>query len=272
MKMSAFGKSDKGRVRPHNEDAMHWDTSRGLFAVADGMGGHAAGEVASRLAIEAVKDLLGAPPVGAERTEDLLRRTVDVANQRIAEKIRTCPEYYGMGTTLVIGIVDGDRLCIAHVGDSRAYLVRNGEIRQLTTDHSLVNELVKLGILSREKAASDPRRNVVTRALGSGMSVAPDVIEERLLPGDVVLLCSDGLNTMLADGVIQETIDASAGDLDRTCVELVDAANRAGGEDNVTVVLARPVGAGEDSGESSGGEPLEEEDAGADSPARRSGL
>ncbi len=270
MKLSATGLSDKGRVRPHNEDAMHWDDARGLLAVADGMGGHAAGEVASSLAIDTVKDLVDDAPRSGEETRELLRRVINVANQRIAEKIRSRPEFYGMGTTLVVGVVEGDRLVIAHVGDSRAYILRNGEIRQLTTDHSLVNELVKLGILSKEKAASDPRRNVVTRALGSGMTVAPDLIEEQLFPGDIVLLCSDGLNTMLGDDSIRQTLLGAGGDLERTCAELVDAANRAGGEDNVTVVVAQPVGAESPGGEGERGNPIEE-DADADPAARRPG-
>lgn len=243
MKLHAIGRSDKGRIRPHNEDAHLVEPGHGLFAVADGMGGHAAGEVASRLAIEAVRDMLstGADGGGDEGVDALLRRAIQEANRRIAETIRNKPEYYGMGTTLVIGLVEQDRLWIAHVGDSRAYLLRDGSMKLLTSDHSLVNELVRLGILSREKAASDPRRNVVTRALGSGASVVPDVSQEVLLPGDVLLLCSDGLNTMVPDPAIESALASGGQDLEATSAALVDAANEAGGEDNVTVVLVGPA-------------------------------
>ncbi len=244
MKLEACGRSDKGRIRPHNEDALLVDPETGLFAVADGMGGHAAGEVASRLAIEAVRDMMpeGAKSAGEQGIDALLRRTIAEANRRIADTIRSKPEYYGMGTTLVIGLVEDDRLWIAHVGDSRAYLLRDNRMALLTNDHSLVNELVRLGILSREKAATDPRRNVVTRALGSGASVVPDVSQETLRPGDVLLLCSDGLNTMVPDTAIELALASGGGDLEATCAALVDAANEAGGEDNVTVVLAGPAG------------------------------
>ncbi len=247
MKLDACGRSDKGRIRPHNEDALLVEPGSGLFAVADGMGGHAAGEVASRLAIEAVRDIMpdGAKSAGGEGIDALLRKAIAEANRRIAETIRNRPEYFGMGTTLVIGLVEDDRLWVAHVGDSRAYLLRDNRIRLLTNDHSLVNELVRLGILSREKAATDPRRNVVTRALGSGASVVPDVVQETLRPGDLLLLCSDGLNTMVPDPAIELALSSGGRDLDATCTSLVNAANEAGGEDNVTVVVAGPAGDGD---------------------------
>jgi protein phosphatase len=241
MIVEGAGRSDRGRIRPHNEDSLLVSTEDGLFAVADGMGGHNAGEVASRLAIEAVGEVLAFARRGETPVEALLRRTVEEANRRISEKAGANLDYEGMGTTLIVGVIDDGRLWIAHVGDSRAYLLRDGQLRQMTTDHSLVNELVRLGIISRDSAASDKRRNVVTRALGSGMTVTPDLIEQKLEPGDVVLLCTDGLNTMVPDESIAATIVRTGKDPQKICEELVAAANAAGGEDNVTVVVAVPT-------------------------------
>lgn len=236
MKISVSGVTDRGRVRPHNEDALIVDLAHGVFAVADGMGGHAAGEVASGLAIDVVTELLARRRPSDEDAVELLRRAVDLSNERIASHSENSPEYRHMGTTIVVAIAAGARYWIAHVGDSRAYLVRGAEIFQLTSDHSFVNELVRLGMLSREQAARDPRRNVVTRALGSGAGVAPDIFEGEAAPGDVLVLCSDGLNTMLDDQRILSVL-RGAGSIERGSAELVAAANAAGGEDNVTVVV-----------------------------------
>lgn len=247
MRIAATGLSDCGRMRPHNEDAHLVDVEHGVFAVADGMGGHAAGEVASGIAIDALRELLCRPRTGDPDVPELLRRAVDEANRRIAVKSDENPECRHMGTTLVVALVAGPRFWIAHVGDSRAYLLRDGAIQQLTSDHSFVNELVRLGMLSREQAARDPRRNVVTRALGSGTVVAPDIVEGIALPGDLLVLCSDGLNTMLDDRAICEVIERAGSDLERAARDLVEAANAAGGEDNVTVVVLgfEPMARGE---------------------------
>lgn len=238
MNLLVGAMTDKGLVRAHNEDSHLVMTAQGLFAVADGMGGHAAGEVASRIAIDAVREVFDDESLSPESVPELLRRAVERSNDRIAERIRSQPEYLGMGTTLVILLANSEQFWIAHVGDSRAYLIRNDEIIQLTTDHSFVNELVRLGMLSREEAARDPRRNVVTRALGSGSRVSPDIAQGSMQPGDVVLLCSDGLNTMLDDDEILAIVRRNGHDLPAACHQLVEAANHAGGEDNVTVVLA----------------------------------
>lgn len=242
MTIHAFGLTDKGRVRPHNEDALLVEPEAGIFAVADGMGGHAAGEVASRIAIETVDELLARKRALPDDIPGTLRSIVQEANQRIADRIKQSPECAGMGTTLVIAAVSGSTVWLAHVGDSRAYILHDGAIRQLTSDHSFVNELVRLGMLTAEQASRDPRRNVVTRALGSDPSVVPDVIEEECEPGDVLLLCSDGLNTMLRDEQILQAMSMAPEDLEDACRQLVSGANDAGGEDNITVVLAQPVG------------------------------
>ena len=239
MKIEGAGLTDRGRVRPHNEDSVLIDVEHGVFAVADGMGGHAAGEVASSLAVETITHMLCRPREEGADLPDLLRRSIEEANRRIAARGEANPECRHMGTTVVAALADGARFCIAHVGDSRAYLVRDGELHQLTSDHSFVNELVRLGMLSREQAARDPRRNVVTRALGSGTVVAPDILESDAAPGDTLLLCSDGLNTMLDDERILALVEACADDVDLAGERLVEAANAAGGEDNISVVVVR---------------------------------
>lgn len=240
MRIVALGKTDKGLLRPHNEDALLVAAEEGVFAVADGMGGHAAGEVASHLAIEAIGELLGDKlRESSQSIPEMLLEAVEEANRRIAKRMEEQPEYRGMGTTVVTAVIRANHAWVAHVGDSRAYLLRDGHLRQLTTDHSFVNELVRLGMLSREQAARDPRRNVVTRALGSGTVVVPDIQHEALQPGDLLLLCSDGLNTMLVDKRILDLLQAPPQEIETACDRLIEAANEAGGEDNVTVVLIR---------------------------------
>ncbi|MBP1611440.1 MAG: protein phosphatase [Acidobacteria bacterium] len=245
MIVAGAGLTDRGRLRPHNEDSLLVEAEHGLFAVADGMGGHAAGEVASHLAIEAVRASLADAPRADGDMPARLRDAIEEANRRIAEQIEQQPECRGMGTTLVVAVSAGQRCWIAHIGDSRAYLIRDAQITQLTADHSFVNELVRLGMLSREQAARDPRRNVVTRALGSGAMVVPEIHEYRVEPGDTLLLCSDGLNTMLADErILAVALEAGAA-LEAICAGLIAAANAAGGEDNISVVAIRWQGDGE---------------------------
>ena len=245
MIVAGAGLTDRGRLRPHNEDSLLVEAEHGLFAVADGMGGHAAGEVASHLAIEAVRASLADAPKADGDMPARLRDAIEEANRRIAEQIEQQPECRGMGTTLVVAVSAGQRCWIAHIGDSRAYLIRDAQITQLTADHSFVNELVRLGMLSREQAARDPRRNVVTRALGSGAMVVPEIHEYRVEPGDTLLLCSDGLNTMLADErILAVALEAGAA-LEAICAGLIAAANAAGGEDNISVVAIRWQGDGE---------------------------
>lgn len=245
MKIESYGSTDCGRKRPHNEDAFFLGSDIGIFVVADGMGGHAAGEVASRLAVETLSEALARPTPPDVPFPDLVQAALEETNQRIAERIESEPDTRGMGTTVVLVIVREDRLFVAHVGDSRVYRIRDGAIEQLTSDHSFVNELVRLGMLSREQAARDPRRNVVTRALGSGPGVQPDFCEDGIQPGDRILLCSDGLNTMLPDEEILRIVDLHATDIPRATQELIQAANDSGGEDNITVILLRFYSNGE---------------------------
>jgi protein phosphatase len=241
MKLASQGLTDVGLRREANEDAYLVDPGRGLFAVADGMGGHAAGEVASRLAIETLATSLAPDefPDSEEAMRDALVVAIQAANERIAQEIRAREALRGMGTTVVAALCRGSRLVVAHVGDSRAYLVRDGAIERLTRDHSWVNEQVQMGILSEEEAQRHPFRNVITRALGSAEPVNVDTVTRSLKHGDILLLCSDGLNGLVLDDAILEHVLASPGDLEKAARSLVDAANAAGGDDNVTVVLLR---------------------------------
>jgi protein phosphatase len=235
MKALAFGLSDVGRRRESNEDEFLVEPRLDLYVVADGMGGHAAGEVASRIAVDSLREALSGPRNGGAAVS--LRNAVHEANVRICDSIQTHADQRGMGTTLVALLVEDERAIIGHVGDSRAYLLRDGTLRRLTSDHSWVNEQVKLGLLSDEAAQRHPMRNIVTRALGSRTEVAAEVREEGLHSGDVFLLCSDGLNTMLPDEEIEGILARFGSEPEKACRELVARANERGGEDNTTVVV-----------------------------------
>jgi len=241
MKAAAHGLSDVGRRREGNEDEFRLDPEMGLYAVADGMGGHAAGEIASRLAVDTIMDVLHRrgsenrtlhPAQAAEQ----LREAVEEANRRICESIRDNEEQRGMGTTVAALVTLEGTAVIGYVGDSRVYLLRQGRLFRLTSDHSWVNEQVKMGLLTDDAAQRHPMRNIVTRALGSRLDVAVDIVEESMQRGDVFVLCSDGLNTMIDDDEIRDVLRSNPGDPRAACEALVAAANAKGGEDNVTVI------------------------------------
>ena len=222
--------TDTGRKRRRNEDA--YVVAPPLFAVADGMGGAQAGEVASKLAAAALSDTDAGGLLGTERVTSLFQE----ANRRVYERSATDPSVSGMGTTMTVALVEGDEVVIGHVGDSRAYLLRGGKLEQLTDDHSLVNELMKSGKLSPEEAETHPQRAVITRALGTDPDVDVDAFAVGAQVGDVFLICSDGLTTMVGDEGILELLERHHDDLPRAAKALVAAANRKGGEDNITVV------------------------------------
>jgi protein phosphatase len=223
--------TDTGRRRRRNEDAFVCEPP--LFAVADGMGGAQAGEVASRLAADSVREAkLGDLP-SPEQTVELIRE----ANRRVYAYSSENASTRGMGTTMTVALVEGTVVTIGHVGDSRAYLLREDQLTQLTQDHSLVAELVRSGRLSPKEAESHPRRSVITRALGTESDVEVDVFSIRAQNGDLFLLCSDGLTSMVSDEKIAQLLVAARADLDGAGEKLVAAANQAGGEDNITVVL-----------------------------------
>ncbi|HEU0246556.1 MAG TPA: Stp1/IreP family PP2C-type Ser/Thr phosphatase [Gaiellaceae bacterium] len=228
----AYGVTDTGRRRLRNEDAFICEPP--LFAVADGMGGARAGEVAARLAAAALEEA-GTETRGEQGVTDLIVE----ANRRIWERALTDPATAGMGTTVTAALVDArsGTVAVGHVGDSRAYLLRDGTLEQLTTDHSLVAELVQSGVLTPEEALRHPQRSAITRALGTEPSVDVETLTVEGRPGDLYLVCSDGVPVMLADEDIFTAIDGSGRDPAAAAEALVAAANARGGEDNITVVL-----------------------------------
>jgi serine/threonine protein phosphatase PrpC len=222
--------TDTGRKRRRNEDAYVCEPP--LFAIADGMGGAQAGEVASRLAAAALKESDARTLGGEERISDLIQE----ANRRVYDRSITDPNTSGMGTTITVALVEDGNVAFGHVGDSRAYLIREGRMEQVTEDHSLVNELMKSGKLSREEAETHPQRSVITRALGTDPDVDADTFTIEAKSGDVFLLCSDGLTDMVGEREILELVELNRQDIDAALKSLVKAANRSGGEDNITVV------------------------------------
>lgn len=235
--------SDVGRVRDHNEDA--WLLRPGLAVVADGMGGHLSGDVASRLAVDTVARAFGEPPRLLARVlarwswsgEERLARALVRANRRIFFTSTRRRECRGMGTTVVALYLEGDRACIAHVGDSRVYRLRDGELQLMTTDHSLLNEYLELGLLSPDDAARFPYKNVIVRALGLSPFVEVDTQTVEVRPGDRFLLCSDGLTDLVDEGRIRRQLEEDAGP-QAAATALVGLALDAGGTDNVTAVVA----------------------------------
>jgi PPM family protein phosphatase len=243
--MRIAARSDLGKVRDNNEDCLAYDARLGIVVLADGMGGLRAGEVASATAVEAVMEHLsdhaGADNGAMEELGATLREALELANRRVYALSDARDEYAGMGTTLVVGVLRDERFVAAHVGDSRAYRFRGGELARLTADHSLVQLLVEQGILSPAEARRSPNRNIVTRAVGIEADVEVDVTEIDAAPGDVFLLCSDGLTDMIDDATIARFCGKLGRDEELTGLVdgLIDAALANGGLDNVSVVALR---------------------------------
>jgi len=248
--VQAAGLTDVGCVRGNNEDSFGYDSDRGIYVVCDGMGGQAAGEVASKLAVDTVLEYFrrysaeGNFPLVGENFDDIspaanaLASAVQSSGIRIFREAREHPGRQGMGSTIVALLLREGKASIAHVGDSRVYLLRNGQIRQLTSDHSLVMEHVRRGLMTVEEAERSSMQNIITRALGSEESVEPDVQEVDTSPGDAFLLATDGLTKLVKADRLRE-ITASAPDLNQACKALVAAARAAGGDDNITCLLVR---------------------------------
>jgi protein phosphatase len=252
MDMKAFGLSHVGRQRQHNEDSYLVESNARLFLVADGMGGHAAGEIASRIAVDSISEFIlhtkeddGTWPHAYDehykRSTNRLVAAVRLANTRVLEAMRKDARLRGMGTTVVACLADDETMSVAHVGDSRAYLIRNGELSRITNDHSWVFEQVQAGMLTEAEAEKHPLRNVITRALGGALSVSPDASEIEVRKGDVYLLCSDGLTGMVPEEEILRVVTQNSDDLEQACQKLIDTANERGGLDNITAVLVRAV-------------------------------
>jgi serine/threonine protein phosphatase PrpC len=254
MKLVAGVATDVGRVREGNEDAYLIEPP--LYAVADGMGGAKAGEVASQLALQTVADLQRS---GGARLED----EVVAANKVVFARANEEERFAGMGTTLTAALATADAVRLAHVGDSRAYLLRAGSLRQLTRDHTLVDRMVEAGEITRDEADVHPHRNVLLRALGTEPTVEVESFDVGLLEGDRVLLCSDGLTVMVTEEQIKAILEATAADPQDAAERLVRAANRAGGVDNITAVVLDAVAGEPDPGA------VAEPQPGAPPPAER---
>ena len=233
--LTSFGsRTDIGCLRDHNEDSLV--VTPPLFAVADGMGGHAAGEVASEIAVRVLSELAPEHPDG-----EALGRAIEEANRAVIQAAREGRGRQGMGTTMTAAMLEGERLVIAQVGDSRAYLLHQGKLQQLTRDHSLMADMIEAGQLTPEEARTHPQRSVITRALGSDAHLHPDIYEINVETGDRLLICSDGLSGMIFDDQIENTL-RRVQDPQRCAAQLVNEAIAAGGHDNVTVIVADVTG------------------------------
>ena len=237
-------RTDPGLARENNEDSVTVDEPTRLGILADGMGGYNAGEVASGMATTFIKSELGRwlAQAGRHANAREVRRAmeicVDNANRSIFNAANSNPQYSGMGTTLVVGVFQDGRLMLGHIGDSRCYRLRATQLEQITKDHSLLQEQMDAGLITPEQAATSTNKNLVTRALGVEDAVLLEVNEHKVEPGDLFLMCSDGLSDMLDDDAIAQIL-STEGSLDQKTVQLIDAANANGGRDNISVLLAQ---------------------------------
>lgn len=238
MHIECGARTDQGKVRTSNEDSFVANLPSAIFLVADGMGGHAAGEIASRMTAEKIEEILSEGQA-ADSREELLRSAVEKANTSVHEAQKAQAECRGMGSTLTVLTVSGDSYAIAHVGDSRAYLLRNGALIQLTQDHSVIWPLYKSGVITKDDISRNPRKNLITRSIGTQPQVEADVETGSALEGDLFLLCSDGLTDVLSDGDLSGKLLNQDLNPQRLCDDLVDAAIAGGGPDNVTVIIVR---------------------------------
>src|SRR5579863_3781127 len=250
LHIQAGARTNLGRVRKNNEDYYEIDSALELYVLSDGMGGQAHGEVASKLAVQTIlthcrqaensqaTPLFGKPSADVSERTNRLASAIHLANQKVFETAAGNPEQWGMGATVVAAWVDAQKLSIAHVGDSRAYLLRAGSMDQLTADHSLVAEKVRVGILTPQEADASELQSVLTRAVGTSGTVEVDTDEQVLLAGDFLLLCSDGLRRMVTDPEIASTL-LTSGSAQEAADRLVDLANEYGGIDNVSAIVIR---------------------------------
>ena len=251
-KIEIFGLTEIGLVRDHNEDSIGDNPDLGLVVLADGMGGHRGGEVASAITVSTILETLAdelnkIKPGGIDETTGYslesaaVHEAITRANENVFTSSNENPQYRGMGTTVVVLLFYDDRFTVAHVGDSRLYRYRDGELEQITNDHSLMQELIDRGFYSAEQAENSLNRNLVTRAVGIEESVQVDVLEDVAHSDDIYLLCSDGLTDMVHDDVIKNTIVENSENLGKIATELIRLANESGGKDNISAILAKPL-------------------------------
>ncbi|NMB27618.1 MAG: Stp1/IreP family PP2C-type Ser/Thr phosphatase [Tissierellia bacterium] len=237
-------KTDVGKIRDNNQDA-YYISPKGdysLFIIADGMGGHKAGEIASKMAIDIIsnslKSLLTDLTVEDKDIEDRIKNSIYEANDKIYKKSIEDEKFSGMGTTVTLAYVIDEKIFIGHAGDSRAYLFKNGILSQLTKDHSLVEELIRNGSISKEEAKHHPQRNIITRAVGTSKEIKADLVVEPKSKDDILLLCTDGLTNMLDDDEIRDSLLINK-DIQKACEELVRLSNDKGGFDNITILAVK---------------------------------
>ena len=243
-------KTDPGRARENNEDSVTYDGAAQIAVLADGMGGYNAGEIASGMATAFIKSEMSrwlAEAGGHAKAREIRRALeicVDNANRSIFNAANSNPQYHGMGTTLVVAVFQGSKMLLGHIGDSRCYRLRAGAFEQITKDHSLLQEQIDAGLLTLEQAANSTYKNLVTRALGVDDTVLLDLSEYEVQPGDLYVMCSDGLSDMVDDAEIANIVDGEQ-TMDERCDALIDAANRHGGRDNISVLLVQVGNGGE---------------------------
>lgn len=250
VQLEFASKTDTGLVRPHNEDFIAVSPAIGFVILADGMGGYSAGEVASSIATTVVQETFEeqlplhfkneGPKLG-KQLQQVVIDAVARANASIMEAAMIEPQFAGMGTTLVVGLFYRDKTLFAHVGDSRAYRFRDGHLEQITRDHSLLQEQIDAGLITQEDALHSPNRNLITRAVGVDPEIEIEIHEHATRPGDIYLLCSDGLSDMLSVGEMTTILGRQSADLEAACVELISGANQHGGKDNISAILAKVV-------------------------------
>jgi len=250
--LQIVSETDQGMVRSHNEDSVASDASRGLVVLADGMGGYNAGEVASGMATTVIVTEMqrvldqqvsfeADPQTGKSVAQKLLRDHITKANTSIYQASQSQPQYSGMGTTLVVALFHDNKMTVAHIGDSRLYRMRGEELKQITKDHSLLQEQIDSGLITPEQAKLSANKNLVTRALGIDPAVEPEIHDYDTIPGDIYLLCSDGLCDMVSDEDIRMALQMLGANLKLCAQQLVQMANDNGGRDNVSVILIRVV-------------------------------
>ncbi len=246
FKVIIAGCTDTGMRRNHNEDHIGFNQNLGIAVLADGMGGHQAGEIASHMAVESVLENLQSVANGnnsrsitGSQLLEYVSNTISYSNSKIYQAAEALDEHKGMGTTLVAAIVQGSQIYAGHVGDSRLYLYRDESLKRITKDHSLVQDLVDRGFYTEEEARMASVGHIVTRALGTKAEVEVDTVQHDIADGDLLLLCSDGLSDMVADWLIEETLRERGTELDKTANKLIELANRNGGKDNISVILVQ---------------------------------
>ncbi len=251
-KILLHGRTDVGLVRDHNEDAISYEENIALAVLADGMGGHRGGEMASAITVSTIMEFLGKKTrkLNASETDEetgysaeslAIHEAVTLANKNVHDSSEANAQYRGMGTTVVVVMFYDNRFTVAHVGDSRLYRLRDGELEQITRDHSLMQELIDRGFYTPEQARNSLNKNLVTRAIGIDNNVQIDIQEDVALVDDIYLLCSDGVSDMIEDDLIKSTIIEHSNDLEKAASEIIRLANENGGKDNISALLAKPI-------------------------------